>query len=234
MTTPVSVTKTDEVWFKNLYVISNKERLTEFFPNKEQTIDERMNSIVRLGIYSSLMLTIYKRDWKQLLFIPVVMIITYVIHKNYKQEGFVIDENPDEFVKDPESTVKPTINNPFMNTMMNDYVENPNKDSAVDYYQDTKKAKDIKREVEKNFNYNLYQSLDDVYDKNNSQRQFYTTPNTKIPSDQDKYLKFMYGDLNSCKTDGKDCNLPSDGLRRNPQIFPDQDQNPTVENNINN
>lgn len=232
MTTPVSVIKSDDIWFKNVFVLVNPSRATEFFPNSMQTIDERLNSVVRLGVYSSLLLSVYKRDWKYLFGIVAVLIVTYIIHKNYKKEGFGTSKTPQGILKNNEDNeekkVKPTVNNPFMNTMMSDYRENPDKLKAPDYYQDTKEAEDIKKSVEDNFNYNLYQSLDDVYDKNNSQRQFYTTPNTKIPSDQDKYLKFLYGDMNSCKTDGGNCALPSDGLRRNPQIFPNQDQNPTV------
>lgn len=227
MTTPVSVIKSDDIWFKNIYILVRPDRLTEFFPNKMQTVDERMNSVARLGIYASLLMVIYKRDWKYLFGILAVFVVTYVIYKNYKKEGFSLGKSPQGIMK-KKKEVKPTVNNPFMNTMMTDYVENPNKEAASEYYQDTKEAETVRKSVEDNFNYNLYQSLDDVYDKNNSQRQFYTTPNTKIPSDQDKYLKFLYGDMNSCKTDGGNCALPVDSLRRNPHIFPDQKQNPTV------
>lgn len=227
MTSPVIDNKSDDVWFKNMRVLFRADRVTEFFPHKMQTMDERMNSIVRLGIYSSILLVVYKRDWRYLIGILAVFVISYIIHKSYKKEKFTSEKIQEEDATD-EKDVRPTVNNPFMNTMMTDYTENPDKKSAPDYYQDTKVAEDIKSTIEDKFNYNLYKSLDDVYDKNNSQRQFYTTPNTKIPSDQDEYLKFLYGNMNSCKTDGGNCALPSDGLRRNPQIFPNQEQNPTV------
>lgn len=226
MTTPVSTIKTDKVWFKDVYVLSRVDRLTEFFPNQAQTFEERMNSVVRMGIYSSLLLVVYKRQWKYILWIPLVLLLTYLIQKNYKKERFEEEKVIKSAMKNKK--VAPTINNPFMNTTMEDYRNNPKKEASENYYQDTEDAKKIREDIEEKFNFNLYQSLDDVYDKKNSQRQFYTTPNTAIPSDQDKYLKFLYGKMDSCKTNGENCKLPDDGLRRNPQIFPNQNENPTV------
>lgn len=227
MTTPVSKIKYDDVWFKNIYVLARPDRLVEFFPNKEQTLEERMNAVTRLGLYSSILLAVYKRQWKHILWIPVVLLLTYAIYKNYKKEKFN-EETVQKPLKSAMKKVIPTVNNPFMNVTMEDYTENPNREAALTYYQDNQDAEKIRNSVEEKFNFNLYQSLDDVYSKNNSQRQFYTTPNTQIPSDQEKYLEFLYGNIKSCKTNGENCRIPEDNLRRNPQIFPNQNENPSV------
>lgn len=225
MTTPVSIIKSDDIWFKNFYVLFKVDRLVEFFPNKMQTLDERMNSIVRLGIYSSVLLSAYKRNFSYLSWIIVVFIVTYIIYKNYNKEKF--EENVEiEGILKKKQKIRPTYNNPFMNTMMTDYIENPDKEEVEDYYQDTAEAEKIREDINDKFNYNLYQSVDDVYEKNNSRRQFYTTPNTQIPSDQDRYLDFLYGDMKSCKTNTEDC-TPMNDLRRNPPVFPNQQENPT-------
>ena len=99
MTTPVSVIKSDDIWFKNIYILVRPDRLTEFFPNKMQTVDERMNSVARLGMYASLLLVIYKRDWKYLFGILAVFVVTYVIYKNYKKEGFSLGKSPQGIMK---------------------------------------------------------------------------------------------------------------------------------------
>ena len=36
-------------------------------------------------------------------------------------------------------------------------------------------------------------SLSDVFGKRNSQRQFYTMPNTEVPNSQDEFAKWLYG-----------------------------------------
>lgn len=226
MTTPVSIVKSDKIWFKDFYVLFKFNRITEFFPNKLQTQEERMNSLARLSIYSGLLLTAYKRDYRQLIWTLLGLIMTYFIYKNYYKENMESD-TPQKFIK-KKKEIKPTLNNPFMNTNLTDYVLNPDKDSAPTYFEDTEPAQKIREAVNEKFNYNLYKSIDDVYDKNNSQRNFYTTPNTQIPSDQDKYLNFLYGDMKTnCKSDTAVCE-PYSELRANPFIFPNQNDNPTV------
>ena len=45
----------------------------------------------------------------------------------------------------------------------------------------------------------LFKDLGDEIEFDRSMHNFYTTPNTKIPNDQDKFAQFCYGDMPSCK-----------------------------------
>jgi hypothetical protein len=226
MTTPVSNIQTDKFWFNDFGVLFRPNRVTEFFPSNQQTLEERMNSIARLGLYSSLLTMAYKRDFSKIAIFLATLIITYAVYKNYTKEDVMDVEQPlykksMKIVKD----IKPTLNNPFMNTLMTDHIENPKKGPALEYYQDTKKAEDIRKDISEKFNHNLYMDINDMYEKNNSQRQFYTTPNTEIPSNQEKFLNFMYPNMTSCKDEAKNCRINED-LRGRPFIFPDQENNP--------
>jgi hypothetical protein len=229
MTTPVAVIKTDPVWFKNFYVLFKSDRVIEFFPNRLQTLEERMNSVARLGVYSGILLTVYKRDYRFLAIIPVVLAMTYIIYKRYH----VITNKADTIVGATKSILKsrevrPTIDNPFMNPSIDDYAKNTDRPAAKTYYEDTKEAEDIRNAVKDSFEFNLYREVDDVYEKNNSDRQFYTMPNTQIPTAQEEYLEFLYGDMaTNCKTDTSKC-VPYEDIRANPVIFPNQNENPVV------
>jgi hypothetical protein len=225
MSTPTSNIQTDLIWYKNLQILVRSDRITEFIPITEQTLEERINSIVRFGLYVSILLSVYNRDAFFLMIFPSFMILSYIIYKKYNKELF--EEVTDKTKKQMKikKEIKPTLNNPFMNTLMTDYVENPEKSKAPTYFEDTKQAEEMRNDISSKFKHDLYMGIDDVYEKNNSQRQFYTTPSTGIPSDQEAYLNFMYPNMTSCKSDSKDCKINED-LRGRPYIFPEQEKNP--------
>ena len=227
MTTPVAIIKTDPIWFKNAGILFKLDRITEFFPNRLQTLEERMNSVVRLGVYASILLCVYKRNYASLAIIPVVFLVTWVIYKSYKKESMENEVSTKQGILKQKPKIKPTLNNPFMNVTMDDYTSNPQKEPAGHYYQDTQEASETRQDIKNKFEYNLYRD-EDIYEKNNSDRQFYTTPNTQIPSDQESYLNFLYGDMKeNCKTNVETCQ-PYEDIRGNPMIFPNKDENPTV------
>lgn len=93
---------------------------------------------------------------------------------------------------------KPTVDNPFMNPSIADFnTENVpvacNADDA-----------DIKKEIELKFNEDLYRDLDDVFDKKNSQRQFYTIAHN-VPNDQEAFANWCYKFPATCKTNQERC-----------------------------
>jgi hypothetical protein len=220
MSIPNSIVKRDKIWFKDVSQLYRLDRVSEFFPNIDHTIEERLNSIARLGLYAGILLAVYKRDYRQLIWSLLCLALTAVIYKTK------IKEDMSGEVEELKQK-KPTLNNPFMNPNITDYGV-PQTSQVPNYSQDTKDAETTRAQIEDKFNYNLYKSIDDVYDKNNSQRQFYTVPNTDIPSDQVKFLEFLYGDMaKNCKSDTTMCEPYSD-LRSNPFIFPNPKDNPTV------
>lgn len=62
-----------------------------------------------------------------------------------------------------------------------------------------------KNQVNDNFEQGLYKSDWDVYSKSNSQRQYYTIPNTSIPNDQIAFANWLYGTDENCKANHKVC-----------------------------
>ena len=96
--------------------------------------------------------------------------------------------------------MKPTNNNPFGNILLNEY-KSPNRDTNIDIYN-----KEVMEDVSSKFKINLYRDVTDVFNKNNSQRQFFTNPIRTIPNKQSEFAKWCYGKPKTCKeNNGQQC-----------------------------
>ncbi len=93
---------------------------------------------------------------------------------------------------------KPNKNNPFMNPNITDY-NNGYIPTACNVEDD-----EIKDDMYVNFNDDLFRDVDEVWERENSQRQFYTVPNTAVPNNQIEFAKWLYKGP-SCKTDQEYC-----------------------------
>jgi hypothetical protein len=194
----------DKFWYDDPTILFKKERLDEFYPSRDMTLTEQLNSLVRLFIYISLLFAIFKQDVNYLFIIVAILVLTYAIY-HYSDEkplfnSFNLDKTtPDTDIVINKDIIEPTIDNPFMNVLLTDYTDNPERIAAnsLNNYNNTK----LNEKIDNTFYYNLYRDVDDVYDKYNSQRQFYTMPSTTIPNEQDKFVKWAYKTPPTCKED---------------------------------
>ncbi len=97
---------------------------------------------------------------------------------------------------------RPTIDNPFMNPAATEF--------GVDNLPVACNADDdeIKDEIKVTFNHELFRDVEeDVFERKNSQRQFYTMPNTAIPNNQTEFANWLYRLPTSanCKEDTSAC-----------------------------
>jgi hypothetical protein len=88
---------------------------------------------------------------------------------------------------------RPTIDNPYMNTNIYDF-NNGHVPVACNVDDD-----DIKEDIKVNFNHNLFRNVDELWERENSQRQFYTMPNTTVPNNQVEFAKWLYKIPENCK-----------------------------------
>ncbi len=197
----------DAFWLENWKVLFNTQRLDEFFPNNKMSLSEQLNSVVRLTIYLGLLLMAYTKNYK-FLYIPIITaLFTYIIwfysKKNIENFNFIEDINNSLFNKNDKRIVKPTQDNPFMNVQMDDYLYNPDREaiSKLNNYNND----ELNKEIDVAFNYNLYRDVDDVFNKQNSQREFYTMPSTTIPNKQGDLANWLYNVPPTCKENGLMC-----------------------------
>jgi hypothetical protein len=86
-----------------------------------------------------------------------------------------------------------------MNFTLGDHISNPSRSGACPM------DKNIRDLEIKNYRFNIFPDVGDMYGKTITDRDFYTMPCTTVVNDQEGFLKFLYGDIGKCKSTGKDC-----------------------------
>jgi hypothetical protein len=115
--------------------------------------------------------------------------------KKYKNIKYSVDDYND-FKK--ATCRMPTKDNPFMNPILNDFeMEMPPEPCNAD--DDL-----IKEKIGDAFNEDLFMDVTDLFERQNSQRQYYTLPQMN-PPDQTGFAKWLYGTDNICKVDQSKC-----------------------------
>jgi hypothetical protein len=201
----------EQFWLNNYKVLYDNNNYTKFIPSKSMTKIQQLNALSRFSIYAFILIILFDDDEKWLyipIFIFILCIILYKLHqyelleiKNKNVEQF---NNMDEYdlsvvSQEKKTCTKPTKDNPFMNFLISDYLNDPNKKKAC------VNDKEIQNDINQNFNNDLYQDIDDLFDKKNSQRQFYTMPNTQNPNEQKEFAEWLYKIPETCKTDQETC-----------------------------
>ena len=223
----ISIEK-DKFWSQNFPVLFDKRRLVEFVPTYDMTQEEKLNALTRLSLYSGVIMLMYTRQmWT--LYIPILgmffMLFLYKMSRKQRNMRGEVTENPkkdptpalkddDKIIRPPYCT-PPTRNNPFMNVLMNEWADNPTRPPACEY-------PGVDQEVEDHFGYDLYKDIDDLFEKNNGQRQFFTMPYTTIPNDQGSFAKWLYQTPSTCKEDQENC-LRYEDVRSNRPTFGDSE-----------
>ena len=181
----------DPFWYNDITILWNKNRLTEFFPTRDQTLEEKFNAIVRLSIYCFIVLFFNKNDIKYIYLAFGTMLLTYYVYFNREKEQFdplnqpnnqpnqSVFDNKSQIVKEekkdekgdekkqtlPINCTRPTIDNPFMNVTMKDYF---NIDKSTKTIIDRPEACDtsdqnIQKEINNSFNNNLFKDVNDNF-----------------------------------------------------------------------
>lgn len=206
----------DPFWADDISILYDSNRLIEFFPTADMNTTEKLNALTRFFIYLSIVLFVVYRDFNIFFIAIVAAAIIYIIDYNDAKNRILNQEQFEDKIKEElqirkETPIKvnelgdvcqlPTPMNPFMNVLLTDYTDNPNRPPACAYNDEQ-----AKEATEKYFDYNLYKDVEDVWGKRNSQREFVTMPGTTIPNDRDSFMKWCWkttyvckdGDLNYC------------------------------------
>uniref|UniRef100_A0A6C0BKH1 Minor capsid protein P9 transmembrane helices domain-containing protein n=1 Tax=viral metagenome TaxID=1070528 RepID=A0A6C0BKH1_9ZZZZ len=215
----------DPFWGDQISILWNGDRAIEFFPTQDMNDVEKLNALTRFFMYLSLVLLVIYRNYKVLFIGIVAAAIIYLIQYNQllkhaetreqfdgevKKEFGLKEDVPIKVNDNGDVCQLPTPNNPFMNVLLTDYTDNPNRPPACNY--NDSQANETR---DKYFNYNLYKDVEDVWDRRNSQREYVTLPGTTIPNDRDSFMKWCWkttyvckdGDLNYCLQD-EDLRVP--------------------------
>jgi len=95
---------------------------------------------------------------------------------------------------------KPTKENPFTNIVFSDYLDASNLALPCNTDQ-----KDVEKEMQNLYNSTIYRNLEDVWERENSQRLFYTMPIQTIPNDQTNFANWLYKTGPTCHENTEYC-----------------------------
>ena len=112
----------DKFWLDNFSVLYKTERLTEFFPNYQMTMIEKLNALTRLSIYLGVVLSVLLKNYLYLYISVIGFLGTFFVYKtqlknlelyfnSYNSER---NKNNERILLEKPCT-KPTTNNPMMN-----------------------------------------------------------------------------------------------------------------------
>lgn len=203
-----------QFWSENPGRFITYENWLHFFPSPKMTSIQKWNSLVRLALYISIVLFLYSGKWYYWSIFIIAALLSYALYHYSSIELFSNHSPkpllPTQVLSTPQDTepvfVQPTQDNPFMNIQMMDYKLNPQRESESK--KSVANMSRLNKEVDDKFNINLYKDLSDIFDKMNSQRQYYTTPVTTIPNKQKTFANWCYQRPPTCKeNNGVQCEI---------------------------
>lgn len=189
----------EDIWYRDFRTFFSIKNLPRFVPSNDMTYTQKLNSIMRFSLYFSALLYIIKHNILVWYFAVFAAFATIFLNefsaKNKKLQRELYDKiNVMYNNKSKQFCKMPTQNNPFMNVLMNEYSEFPNRPSACDLGNQK-----ITKKAENYFEQSLYRDVDDVWGRKSSSRNWHTVPGTTIPNNREGFGKWLYGTGPTCK-----------------------------------
>ena len=178
---------TEQIWFKDPAILFTQATWNRFVPTASMTTAESLNAVVRFTVYFSVLLFISTGVNAYILGIPAVMVLTIVLYTIFPN-GKTLESFTIRASKAVGSYTMPTGDNPFMNVLLPEINDNPNREDAAPINR-----KDVKKAVEESFKHtnDVFMDTTDVFDQTQAMRTFHTLQSSKIPNDQDGFLRWM-------------------------------------------
>ncbi len=221
---------TIQFWSNEPSILLNKEYIFELWPTSNMCYEQKLNSITRLIILLTILGYILTMSKRIIAVGALTLLVIFVLYNMRKQkvtkdmlEGFDIkasNENKSVFDK---TIVNPVTldailstefkegnkKNPFSNVLLTQINDEPERKAAPPSFNvdvDGDITKNVKRAVQmmnpgiKNTNNQLFGDLWQQFQLDQSNRVFYSTPNTRVTNDQGAYAQYLY---NNMKYSGK-------------------------------
>jgi hypothetical protein len=182
----------DQIWFKNPTVLFDRDTWSKFVPTKEMTTAEALNSVVRFSTYFSLILFMATGVGGYVMAIPIVMVVTILLHNLFPNgktiESFIATEDE----KIGKANTMPSKENPFMNVLLTEINDDPNRPDAA-----PTNRRDVKVELMKSFKEtsDIYMDTSDLFDQTQAMRTFHTLQSAMVPNDLDGFKKWLAKDM---------------------------------------
>jgi hypothetical protein len=188
----------ERIWYEDLPGFLSLERLPVFLIDRDMTYAQQLNAITRLILYFCLIVWILKQNGNILFLAIGWMLFTALLYemekKQFNAKRKLLETMQLQQNRRNEYCTRPTRDNPFMNVSYSDYKGFPSRPKACDINQSN-----VRRKVNKLFDQGVKRNIGDIFHKEASDRQFYTSPVTTIPNDQTGFASWLYESPRTCK-----------------------------------
>ena len=215
-------------WINQPTILFNKKYLTDLFPSKNMTLEEKFNAITKFVLILTLLGFIFSQNL-QIIFIGIltISIVTAIYYRRRKKyieerthENFTNkdEQEPDiklqEILKD--GYYPNNKKNPFGNVLLTDINSNPDRPSAAPSFNPevynkinnaVKKQTQMLNPTIDETNKQIYGDLYENYNLDKSLMRMYTTANTRVSNDQGAFSQWLYGNMPSSKEDNIEGNI---------------------------
>jgi len=224
-------------WLNDPTVLFNNAGITEIVPMSGMNRESRLNAISRmiilLAILGYLLTLSYKIIMLGVVSLAMIALLYVAQGRNSATTAPTSGKNDKDKTKEGFSTYAnyntgrrrtgrvaaasppsgltfqaPTPQDPLMNVLLTDIVDNPNRPAAEPAFN-PKVERAINDSTQQfvvedlggnpNLEDRLFRDLGDNYEFSNSMRSYFATPNTRIPNDQHAFAEYCYGSMISCK-----------------------------------
>jgi hypothetical protein len=175
----------EEIWYQDPRGVFTKSSWMRFVPTPNMTTTEALNAVVRFATYFTILLFVATQNKNYILLLPIVLLLTYVLHMLFpngkKLEAYLNSAKSEKYTM-------PTSHNPFMNVLLTDIADNPNREDAAPVT-----SKEVRANIAKAFQKtsDIYMDTTDMFDQAQAMRTFHTLQSSKVPNDQDKFLQWL-------------------------------------------
>ena len=178
---------TEKFWLEDPSILFQADKWTNFVPLQSMTTTEALNSVLRFAIYSSLLLTATTGNTSYIYAAPVVALASILLHKLFPH-GKKLEAYLDYAKPTSKKYTMPTPDNPFMNVVLTDIVDNPDRGDAAPVDD-----KEVRTQIYKAFQKtrDIHMDTSDLFDQTQAMRTFHTLQSAKVPNDQDGFLSFL-------------------------------------------
>jgi hypothetical protein len=186
----------------------------KFLPTNDMTVPEALNAVVRFTVYSAVVVAIVARRTDYLLLIPLVMLASIFLVRLFPKTQMIQETFAGKTSSSSGGTpATPTADNPFMNVLFTDYVDNPERVAAPPDVTSSALDSSIREAFSKTSD--LFMDTSDTYGLMESSRHWVTQAATTIPNDLEGFQAFLNKDNVSRKGKSEEYVI-AEGSTKNP------------------
>src|SRR6056300_232570 len=164
-----------KAWFEDPQQLIRSDKIAQFWPNRDQTPEDRINASSRFVIYATCIVYLIRRDPRIFVLGVTILSVLYVLYKSKMvEETYGMAPS-----RRDAGCQMPTVDNPMGNVLITDYTDAPNRLEAC-YYASVKPFISSYNSDRIPYDAGRSRSSMPKYLRNAAERQFVSNPVTNI------------------------------------------------------